>query len=773
MKRKLVADPLLAPHIYRYSLAWDEATNRPTGLEAWARMVEDALWQQLEEETAAFAREPDPTWQEQERFALEEFTERHDGCFVGREALVEEAVAFALGATGKNDAQAWCITGESGAGKSALFARVYWRLRRQVEEMPDGSGRPILLAEAGGISSRAGRLYWLLRRWTGELAAEMGVQADLPEELKVQELEERFFEMLSYAAQQRPTILMADGFNQFERSDRVLAMSGLPDPLPANVHLLATAIAGPESDKLKRRGARVSPLPAFVPGEIEAVAKAVYGRYHRDAYREVVAQLGAIADSNGKPAASNALWLTLALDLVNLLDADDFADAERDARGTVEEKLRRLVLNRCRAFPGTMEGLYAVFLGHMEKAAGRVEARSFASLLALSRSGWREEDLQTMLASAAKVLFPGEPAPTWDPLRFAIFRRFFHAHLVERGEHHQLDFTHASLREGIIDLLNGAWKPAKVDPISALHAAIADQLETALAKSPSFAAEMMWQVLGSHDLRRFAHYYARRGTGSNLLADYLVDGSPIVGNAMLSFISSALLQSHLPEVDQAVIGVKFILELHEELDFRDGWKLQGSLIEASVDCFERLVAQNPRSFNYASGLSIGYERMGERYLTLGKHGEALEFFRKDLKLVEDLHLRDPRSDEYARKLSRDCARIGDLYEHLGEYTRAEESHLRAITIAEGLRNSDPQSQDNAQALCECYSKLGQLKFNLNEYTLALELYNKGREIAEELYRRYPRSHDSAEDLSVIYIKMGVDGYLRDSGSLRRPQHLVV
>jgi len=69
----------------------------------------------------------------------------------------------------------------------------------------------------------------------------------------VQQLEERFIEMLSYAASKRPVILMADALNQFERTDRVLAMSWLPDPLPTSVRLLATAIPGVESERLGHR----------------------------------------------------------------------------------------------------------------------------------------------------------------------------------------------------------------------------------------------------------------------------------------------------------------------------------------------------------------------------------------------------------------------------------------------------------------------------------------------------------------------------------------
>ena len=374
LKSKLAADPLLQPHIHRYVLAWDKSTHRPCekgvdGLEDWGRWVEDLIWRELDAETLAFARQADPSWQEQERFALEEFTERLDRDFVGRKALVDEAVQFALAPDTAGTNQAWCITAESGAGKSAFFSRIHRRLADRANL--------VVLAEAGGISPRAGRLHWTLRRWVGELAAVTGTAIELPDDLRSEDLEKRCAEMLAFAASSRRVVILADALNQFERTDRMLSLSWLPDPLPPNVRFLATAIPGAESEKLSRRnGARVTELPPFTEAEIEAVAGQVYGRYHRTAPAEVVAGLREKRGEDGRAAAGHALWLTLALELLNLLDADDFAEAEGYAEGTPGEKLRQLILKRCAELPPKMKELYGVFLTQVEKTAGLAEARS-------------------------------------------------------------------------------------------------------------------------------------------------------------------------------------------------------------------------------------------------------------------------------------------------------------------------------------------------------------------------------------------------------------
>jgi hypothetical protein len=350
LKSKLASDPLLRPHIHRYTLTWNEAVGRPTdrSVEAWGRQVEEAVWRELDAETLAFARQADRSWQEQERFALEEFTERLHRSFIGREELLKEALDFALAPDwkeSKESKQYWCFTAESGAGKSAFFSRIYQLLSERKEI--------ILLAEAGGISSRAGRLYWTLRRWIEELATAIGTRADLPEDLRSVELEKCFAEMLAFASANRRVIILADALNQFERTDRVLSMSWVPDPLPTNVRFLATANPGAETEKLSHRaGARVTTLPPFAEAEIEAVARQVYDRYHRSAPAGVISQLRQKSRPDGKPAAGHALWLTLVLDLLNLLDADDFAEAESYGDDTPEQKLHRLVLNRCAATEG-------------------------------------------------------------------------------------------------------------------------------------------------------------------------------------------------------------------------------------------------------------------------------------------------------------------------------------------------------------------------------------------------------------------------------------
>jgi hypothetical protein len=114
-----------------------------------------------------------------------------------------------------------------------------------------------------------------------------------------------------------------------------------------------------------------------------------------------------------------------------------------------------MVLERARTLPPDLAGLYGRMLARVEKVAGMAETRAFAGLIALSRHGWREEDLEQLLPKAAGVMGPDGPSHPWDPLRFAILRRLFRAHLVQRGALEQWDFAHTTLRNAVRERLEG------------------------------------------------------------------------------------------------------------------------------------------------------------------------------------------------------------------------------------------------------------------------------------------------------------------------------
>ncbi|MEI7940889.1 MAG: DUF4062 domain-containing protein, partial [Verrucomicrobiota bacterium] len=743
LKARINNDPQLAPHRLPYHLDWDDQTNCPRnegsdGLAAWGRKVEGALWQLLDAETKHLVSQAEPTWEEEERFAIEEMVERLNGSFIGREGLVQQAMELALSHVAQASAPAssaggtptplaagtaalpsWglCFTGGSGSGKSALFARLHHQLTTL-----DAPRSTLLLSHAAGISPRAGLTDSMLRRWVGELAAALGEAAPaMPEEIKPEDLEKLFGQWLARAAATRRVVVLVDALNQFVRTERARTVSWLPAIWPDNARFIATTIAGEESQRLAQRpGVSRCEVPPLSGAEADAITARVHACYHREPNKEVMAVLLSKRLPDGPPAAGNPLWLTLALDLLNLLDADDFTAAEAAAGGTPEQRLRQMLMDRAKALPATVEALYGHLLGHLEKVAGVAEARAFAALIALSRHGWREEDLQHLLHRAAQLvapaaspltrpaatrspfegeragvrgplLAPSQPSspqppvppkpsdggstsipqpstlnpparqsqaaaaqpPAWDPLRFAILRRLFRAHLVKRGALEQFDFAHASLRAAIRARLEREWQTASgtAGLVSRLCACGADYLETMLPGSSVREDEIMWQMLGTRDADRVARYYAQPTSGSKMLALFLTEDEATTGHPLRQFALALVRPGVAEAATQAAVANKFNFDLNDALEIEGHLPLRKELLKAAHDSLSNLAAADPSNAGWQRDLSVSQGQVGDVLLAQGDLAGAQQAYRESLAGMQRLALADPTNAGWQRDLS--------------------------------------------------------------------------------------------------------------------------
>ena len=151
----------------------------------------------------------------------------------------------------------------------------------------------------------------------------------------------------------------------------------------------------------------------------------MWQRYRREINPQVSKILLGKKLNDGIPAAGNPLWLTLALEQLNLLDADDFARADRTFEGTPEERLTAMVMDTAKRMPADMEDLYEWLINQNEKIHGREYTVSFSIAIALSSLGWRESDLLGIIPRIFSVLFPEFQHPQIDELKLAALRRGF------------------------------------------------------------------------------------------------------------------------------------------------------------------------------------------------------------------------------------------------------------------------------------------------------------------------------------------------------------
>jgi hypothetical protein len=349
LKRRIEKE--LPERTRHYRAEWDPKRG-VVGLQAWGDQVRDDLWSDLEAETEAFLRDAPTTWQGQDRWALGEFVEDRARGFVGRETITAELVELALSPAADEGEWGACVTGAAGAGKSALFAHLHRKLERP---------EVLLLAHAAGISVQSASVDRMLRRWAGELASSVGENDPLDDAAKPEDIEREFGRLLGLTSARRRVVVLIDALNQFEASTRGLHLTWLPKLWPPSARLIATAIPGAPSEALCGRSrVRELPLSEIDEREATAIVRGICQNYHRELNQRVVDALLAKRRAAGRLAHGSPLWLELAVEELNLLDADDFerADAEFADVPPGAERMVRLLLRAVAALPADVAGAY-------------------------------------------------------------------------------------------------------------------------------------------------------------------------------------------------------------------------------------------------------------------------------------------------------------------------------------------------------------------------------------------------------------------------------
>src|SRR5262249_31566528 len=154
-------------------------------------------------------------------------------------------------------------------------------------------------------------------------------------------------------------------------------------------------------------------LPPIEREDAVEIIERICTHYHRVLEPEVVDALLAKTNETGF-AWGNPLWLILATEEINLIDADDFESA-RGLKGTPVEELRELMCRKVGEMPGAIIPLYGRTFDRGEALFGQSWTRTFLGLIAVSRGGWRESDFRSLV--------PRVTSEPWDALRFAALRR--------------------------------------------------------------------------------------------------------------------------------------------------------------------------------------------------------------------------------------------------------------------------------------------------------------------------------------------------------------
>ena len=704
------------------------------GLEDFKKLVLEDLWEELDAETKAIENKRPATWQEEERLFLEEFIEERTIGFSGREDVINYLKKFALSAPDYDDC-ALCLTGESGSGKSAIFAKLHKELQKE---------DVFILAHAAGISLRSNSLENMLLLWIEELAdyLKTDVSGQLKEKNRFDDLTKLFAELLSRASADNRVVVLVDALNQFERTVQAKYVNWLPELLLENVKFIFTVIPGEETEHLsKRKGIKVEKLNPVTKTDAEEIINTICRRYHKTLNHEVKEIVLNNKNADGVYAYSNPLWLNMAVDEFLLLDEDDFTGMKGET-GTPEEKLRKLLVKTAKEMPAGVEGMYGYLFNKTGERFGKEFVNALLSFITVTRYGLRESDLEKLIRDYAKQ--------KWDNLNFAALRRYLRSHIVKKGEEGLWDFRHVQVRIGINNSLLKENEQKKH-----YHKLISGYLETLADNDSLRMTEIMWHLFKCDDKEKTAKIYGSYWLDTEQTKEHSITLKDILleSGVNVKWVSELPAIEDVDENVKMYINNNFLFSLDVQL--KDYVKLgeRKDIILSVLKSTQDLSSRNPDSAEYARDLSVSYNNVGDINKSLGDTKSALKSYESSLNIREELRRRNPDSAEYARDLSISYERIGDINKSLGDTKSALKSYESSLNIREELRRRNPDSAEYARDLSVSYNKVGDIYKALGDTKSALKSYEDGFKIFEELRRRNPDSAEYARDLYVSCWRM--------------------
>ena len=137
-----------------------------------------------------------------------------------------------------------------------------------------------------------------------------------------------------------------DGLDLPEALD--LKLDSFASPWPTNVRVLFTvSLTNTSKDftALHRwpSGITRATLSPLSEQEATTLALAVWRRYHRVCPPDVIGIVKGIRSSNKLPSYENPLWLTLAMEEINLIDADDLEKIGQVTVDTPQDRLGKVL----------------------------------------------------------------------------------------------------------------------------------------------------------------------------------------------------------------------------------------------------------------------------------------------------------------------------------------------------------------------------------------------------------------------------------------------
>jgi tetratricopeptide (TPR) repeat protein len=411
-----------------------------TKLKAFAEMVAKDIIAILHEEWGDVPTEK-PEEEEQEITSLDLFRQSRTNNFAGRTAALQELRDYCLG---ENGSPILLVQGEAGSGKSALLCQVMKELEGNSFLLPASCGLTPLSSEPKGILRT---LIWRLEKHLGLESEEASDDEELDDAPNkkgfstLDEIKERFFELLHIASEKERIVVVIDALDQLTGGEEVQYMRWFNQKLPKNTRVLFSIIDGPQVEAIIRLGGQIYPVPAINDNDITDIIHSMAQRNHKQIADSVVEYILKKVLPDGIQAAQNPLYLSLLVQDLVMMDRYEHAiiDEYTKLGMTPMESIVHFMKERIDKTPPDAEGVFLFMVERLGKLIGDDFVKAVCGMIAISRTGLREIDLE------GAFIRIGLKYNTAD---FSWLRQLLRG-LFKQGDMNQWDFAHQSLRRAL------------------------------------------------------------------------------------------------------------------------------------------------------------------------------------------------------------------------------------------------------------------------------------------------------------------------------------
>ncbi len=532
--------------VRRYQVRWDREREKVTGLEQLGEMVLDDLRQTVA--IPSDGSNPYPAG----AFSLEAEDEYQDS-FSSSELqspwvmddVLEPILGFvdSVGQSG----QPWglAVIGPSGVGKTRLLVELDRRL----------ADRPVWrLTHWGNPGAMGSQLDQMLRRWLRKLppnplaaeAQEDSTRFDLWRD--TEKLAAVCVERLRQAVAGQPAVLIIDGLDLFEATERLRRLDWLPRDSLDRLRLVFSSGPGALAEAILARpdvtAFHVPPLSQEKARLLLCKIWEKYGYLPQEGVWEVLWSKKTPADL---AAWHSPLWVSLVGEYLGELSLWQDPPSENLAVPWAPRRIDRETLFReaCE-IPGGIDRLCGYICERCESRFGLGWTQALLLLVALSRRGLREPDLAATVPKVVKLLEPAAAKRGWDELYWAWFRRGFPGWWVQHRPWGTWDFRHPLLRSAV---LNRYGRDLQL--VQRLHNVLGFHLRSLPEADPLRQTELLLHTIEGDDRVRVAGYLSSemdaktRAEVVAALVGCILSRAAEVPNPVVSWLGSLLLEPQL------------------------------------------------------------------------------------------------------------------------------------------------------------------------------------------------------------------------------------